>query len=127
MDFLSVVIGALIGAAGTVVAAIIVTKSARTKTAAPIVQLPHDVLRQAREMGGLKRQLLLALRKYDSGKRIEPGGDRNTQQLAVYRVLAAETLANMVDTDSGVTVVTLTNRGWKVATAIDALETETEA
>ncbi len=122
MDFLSAIIGAFLGSAGTVIAAIVATRSAKTKTASPIVQLSEDVLRQAKELTPLKRQLLLALRKYEEGRRIEPVGDRNAQRLAGYSILTAEKLTTRIDMDSGITVVTLTNRGWKVAAAIDALE-----
>jgi hypothetical protein len=83
-----------------------------------------DVLRQARELSPLKRQLLLSLRKYDKGKRIEPGGDRDSQQLAGYSILAVEGLADNRGADGDATIVTLTDRGWKVAAAVDSLGNE---
>jgi len=123
-DFLSGILGALIGAAGAVVAALIAKRSGRHDNIAPIVKLPDDVLRQAEGLPDLKRQLLLSVRKYDCGKRIEDKGDRNAQQRAGYSFLALERLVHLVDTDSGATVVTLTKRGWQVAAAIDALTQE---
>ena len=122
MELLSVIFGALIGAIGAVVAAIIASKTAKAKISQEIVKLPDDVLEQAKGLKGLKAERLLSLRKYDKGKRIEPIEDKSIQQLSVYSVLAVEKLVNKIDTDSGASIITLTNRGWKVASALDALD-----
>ena len=121
MDFLSAIIGAFIGAAGAVLAALIGRKSTETQASKPVVQLSSDLIRQATELSDPKRQLLLSLRKYDEGKRIEPVGDTEQRKLAGYSFLSTEKLLNKIETDSGSVIVTLTNRGWKVAATIDAI------
>jgi hypothetical protein len=116
MDFLSTLLGALIGATGAVLAAYITIKP-KPKP----IDFPEEIIHLARNTTGLRRSLLLSVRKYDKGKKIEPDGDRNTSQIAGYSILELNNLVNVIKTDSGAVIVTLTDLGWKVSTAIDSL------
>jgi hypothetical protein len=120
MDLWSVVAGALIGAAGTITAALVGRRHQKEEK-----RFPDDIIHIATGLSGLRGERLKALRKYTKGRHLDGQSDEDKIRCAVYRTMAIEKLVNVIETDSGGVVVTLTDLGWSVATALDSLKLKT--